>query len=56
MLSILGPQSSGKSTLLNYLFGCQFSSSVGRCTRGVYGSLVKVDREHLNRILKDLEF
>ena len=24
---ILGPQSSGKSTLLNYLFGCDFKTS-----------------------------
>jgi GTPase Era involved in 16S rRNA processing len=38
VISILGPQSSGKSTLLNFLFGCDFAVSMGRCTRGVYGS------------------
>ena len=37
VLTILGPQSSGKSTLLNFLFGCDFATSEGRCTKGVYG-------------------
>ena len=40
VVSILGLQSSGKSTLLNALFGLQFSVSAGRCTRGVYCQLV----------------
>ena len=44
VVSILGPQSSGKSTLLNYCFGCNFLTSAGRCTRGIYGSLSKLDR------------
>ena len=39
VLSIFGPQSSGKSTLLNYCFGCKFLTSAGRCTRGIYASL-----------------
>ena len=39
VVSIFGPQSSGKSTLLNYCFGCKFLTSAGRCTRGIYGSL-----------------
>ncbi|XP_035297317.1 interferon-induced very large GTPase 1 [Cricetulus griseus] len=43
VLSILGLQSSGKSTLLNALFGLQFTVSVGRCTRGAYMQLLKVD-------------
>lgn len=38
VISILGPQSSGKSTVLNFLFGCNFKASEGRCTKGVYGS------------------
>jgi energy-coupling factor transporter ATP-binding protein EcfA2 len=38
VISVLGPQSSGKSTLLNFLFGCDFATSEGRCTRGVYGT------------------
>ena len=44
VVSILGPQSSGKSTLLNYCFGCKFLTSAGRCTRGIYASLSKLDR------------
>jgi polynucleotide 5'-kinase involved in rRNA processing len=27
VITILGPQSSGKSTLLNFLFGCDFGTS-----------------------------
>ena len=40
VVSVVGPQSSGKSLLLNYLFGTQFVSSAGRCTRGVYASIL----------------
>lgn len=36
VISILGLQSSGKSTLLNTMFGLHFSVSAGRCTRGAY--------------------
>ncbi|CAD8089307.1 unnamed protein product [Paramecium sonneborni] len=42
ILSVLGPQSSGKSTLLNKIFGCHFLESVGRCTKGVNIQLIKV--------------
>ncbi|CAC5381527.1 Interferon-induced very large GTPase 1 [Mytilus coruscus] len=42
-LSVLGIQSSGKSTLLNAMFGLQFAVSAGRCTRGVFMQLVNVD-------------
>lgn len=42
-LSVLGIQSSGKSTLLNTMFGLQFAVSAGRCTRGVFIQLVQVD-------------
>lgn len=38
VIGIVGRQSSGKSTLLNTVFGCDFMSSVGRCTKGVYGT------------------
>jgi ABC-type lipoprotein export system ATPase subunit len=41
VITILGPQSSGKSTLLNFLFGCDFGTSAGRCTKGVYGTFFK---------------
>ena len=40
-MTIIGPQSSGKYTLLNFLFGCDFSTSEGRCTRGIYGTYFK---------------
>ena len=42
VVSIIGPQSSGKSTLLNFLFGCNFQTSAGRCTRGIYGTYIKL--------------
>ena len=41
-VSALGAQSSGKSPLLNAVFGCNFPVSSGRCTRGAYVQLVKV--------------
>ena len=44
VVSIFGPQNSGKSTLLNYCFGCKFLTSAGRCTRGIYGSLCRLSR------------
>ena len=40
VLSVLGIQSSGKSTLLNTVFGLQFTVSAGRCTRGAFMQLV----------------
>lgn len=42
VISVLGIQSSGKSTLLNVMFGVQFAVSAGRCTKGVFAQLVKV--------------
>jgi len=36
VVSIIGLQSSGKSTLLNALFSCKFSVAVGRCSRGLF--------------------
>ena len=40
VLSILGVQSSGKSTLLNTMFGVNFNVSAGRCTRGAFMQLL----------------
>ena len=34
VISVLGPQNSGKSTLLNLLFGTSFEARDGRCTKG----------------------
>ncbi|KAK9962786.1 hypothetical protein ABG768_008138 [Culter alburnus] len=45
VLSVLGIQSSGKSTMLNAMFGLQFAVSAGRCTRGAFMQLVRVSNE-----------
>ncbi|CAM4332238.1 unnamed protein product [Leuciscus chuanchicus] len=45
VLSVIGIQSSGKSTMLNAMFGLQFAISAGRCTRGAFMQLVKVSDE-----------
>ncbi|XP_062843440.1 interferon-induced very large GTPase 1-like [Trichomycterus rosablanca] len=45
VLSVLGIQSTGKSTMLNAMFGLQFSVSAGRCTRGAFMQLVRVSEE-----------
>ncbi|KAM6913425.1 interferon-induced very large GTPase 1-like [Lycodopsis pacificus] len=52
VLSVLGVQSSGKSTMLNAMFGLQFAVSAGRCTKGAFMQLVEVSEE----IKKDFEF
>ncbi|KAF3700492.1 Interferon-induced very large GTPase 1 [Channa argus] len=52
VLSILGVQSSGKSTMLNAMFGLQFAVSAGRCTKGAFMQLVKVSKE----MKKDFQF
>ena len=44
VLSILGIQSTGKSTLLNTLFGLRFNVSAGRCTRGAYIQMLPLDQ------------
>nr|XP_055057558.1 interferon-induced very large GTPase 1-like [Misgurnus anguillicaudatus] len=54
VMSVLGIQSSGKSTLLNAMFGLQFAVSAGRCTRGAFMQLVRVSEEmkkHFDYIL-----
>ncbi|XDV12228.1 hypothetical protein PO909_000940, partial [Leuciscus waleckii] len=45
VLSVLGLRSSGKSTMLNAMFGLQFAVSAGRCTRGAFMQLIKVSDE-----------
>ncbi|XP_017600843.1 PREDICTED: interferon-induced very large GTPase 1-like, partial [Corvus brachyrhynchos] len=45
VLSVLGIQSTGKSTLLNAMFGLQFNVSAGRCTRGAFMQLIPVGEE-----------
>ncbi|XP_014065370.2 up-regulator of cell proliferation-like [Salmo salar] len=45
VVSVLGVQSTGKSTLFNTMFGVQFAVSSGRCTRGAFMLLIKVNKE-----------
>ncbi|KAM9319801.1 interferon-induced very large GTPase 1-like [Gastrophryne carolinensis] len=52
VLSVLGVQSSGKSTLLNTMFGLQFAVSAGRCTRGAFMQLLEITDE----LKTDLDF
>ena len=42
VLTVLGAQSTGKSTLLNTMFGIQFPVSAGRCTKGAFMQLVPI--------------
>mmetsp|Transcript_21849 Transcript_21849/g.29268 ORF Transcript_21849/g.29268 Transcript_21849/m.29268 type:complete len:143 (-) Transcript_21849:492-920(-) len=43
IISILGQQSSGKSTLLNYLFGSRFVVSAARGTKGLNAMLIRFE-------------
>jgi len=43
VLSVLGIQSSGKSTMLKTVSGHQFKTSAGRCTRGAFMQLIRLD-------------
>ena len=52
-VSATGAQSSGKSTLLNTVFGLNFPVSSGRCTRGAYMQLVKLDKQLTKRLQCD---
>ncbi len=45
VLSIFGPQSCGKSLMLNKIFGTSFLSASGRCTKGVYYSIIRYKNE-----------
>ena len=51
VVSVIGAQSSAKSTLLNFLFGCNFVTRAGRCTRGLYASFLKLDDGRLLVVL-----
>jgi len=44
-VSVLGIQSSGKSTLMNTMFGAKFAVSAGRCTRGAFIQLIPIHRD-----------
>ncbi|XP_076135269.1 interferon-induced very large GTPase 1-like [Alosa pseudoharengus] len=50
VLTVLGVQGTGKSTLLNTMFGVQFAVSSGRCTRGAFMLLTKVSEEFRSKL------
>ncbi|XP_018423952.1 PREDICTED: interferon-induced very large GTPase 1-like [Nanorana parkeri] len=50
VITVLGVQSTGKSTLLNTMFGLQFPVASGRCTRGAFMTLLNV-KENLHEEL-----
>uniref|UniRef100_A0A3B4EV27 Si:dkey-85k7.12 n=1 Tax=Pundamilia nyererei TaxID=303518 RepID=A0A3B4EV27_9CICH len=50
VVTVLGVQGTGKSTLLNTMFGVQFAVSSGRCTRGAFMLLIKID-EYMKKVL-----
>ncbi|XP_019204060.1 up-regulator of cell proliferation-like isoform X4 [Oreochromis niloticus] len=50
VVTVLGVQSTGKSTLLNTMFGVQFAISSGRCTRGAFMLLIKIN-EDMKKVL-----
>ncbi|XP_068103293.1 interferon-induced very large GTPase 1-like [Hyperolius riggenbachi] len=45
VISVLGVQSTGKSTLLNTMFGLQFPVASGRCTQGAFMTLLHVKQD-----------
>ncbi|OQR81703.1 hypothetical protein THRCLA_23311 [Thraustotheca clavata] len=47
----MGVQSSGKSTLLNYMFGMRLRTSVSCCTRGVNIQLLRCENGEYDYIL-----
>ena len=44
-VSVLGTQSSGKSTLMNTMFGVKFAVSAGRCTCGAFIQLIPIQKD-----------
>uniref|UniRef100_A0A8C5QBI4 VLIG-type G domain-containing protein n=1 Tax=Leptobrachium leishanense TaxID=445787 RepID=A0A8C5QBI4_9ANUR len=47
VITVLGVQSTGKSTLLNTMFGLQFPVASGRCTRGAFMTLITVEEDFI---------
>ncbi|XP_062412964.1 interferon-induced very large GTPase 1-like [Sardina pilchardus] len=50
VMTVLGVQGTGKSTLLNTMFGVQFAVSSGRCTRGAFMLMIKVSEEFRSKL------
>uniref|UniRef100_A0A8C2JNY0 VLIG-type G domain-containing protein n=1 Tax=Cyprinus carpio TaxID=7962 RepID=A0A8C2JNY0_CYPCA len=53
VLSVLGLQSSGKSTMINAMFGLQSAVSAGRTTRGAFMQLIRVSDEMKTQMKTD---
>lgn len=53
VVSVMGAQSTGKSYLMNRLFGTRFTVSSARCTIGIWLSLVETS--DVNYLLMDCE-
>ncbi|XP_049424442.1 up-regulator of cell proliferation-like [Epinephelus fuscoguttatus] len=45
VVTVLGVQSTGKSTLLNTMFGVQFAVGSGRCTQGAFMLLIRISED-----------
>uniref|UniRef100_A0A8C5QBM8 VLIG-type G domain-containing protein n=1 Tax=Leptobrachium leishanense TaxID=445787 RepID=A0A8C5QBM8_9ANUR len=54
VISVLGVHSTGKSTLLNTMFGLQFPVASGRCNRGAFMTLVRVEENFIAELGCDL--
>ncbi|KAM4023998.1 up-regulator of cell proliferation-like [Anomaloglossus baeobatrachus] len=50
VITVLGVQSTGKSTLLNTMFGLQFPVASGRCTRGAFMTMIIV-KENFQKMM-----
>lgn len=50
IITVIGEQSSAKSSLLNALFGCDFRTSAGRCTVGIYMNFVYYKARNKNSV------
>uniref|UniRef100_A0A8C5QCZ7 VLIG-type G domain-containing protein n=1 Tax=Leptobrachium leishanense TaxID=445787 RepID=A0A8C5QCZ7_9ANUR len=50
VITVLGVQSTGKSTLLNTMFGLQFPVASGRCTRGAFMTLIRVEEDFIKEL------
>ncbi|KAM9465891.1 up-regulator of cell proliferation-like isoform 2-T2 [Clarias gariepinus] len=53
VVTVLGVQSTGKSTLLNTMFGVQFAVGSGRCTRGAFMIFLPVGKDLKEELLCD---
>ena len=53
VLTVIGEQSSAKSSLMNATFGCNFRVSAGRCTLGMYLSVIRWN--HQTIVILDTE-